>query len=143
MKQFYVGLAAIIEKDNTFLALKRSPHRDFAPNDWEPVTGRLEAEENPEDGVLREIKEELGITAEIIMPVDTGFFFRGGKEFPMIFINYWCRYLEGEVNLSWEHTEHKWMSIEEALNEPTLDHFHEEFQRILKLKEHLPMDFIL
>lgn len=143
MKQFYVGLAAVIEKDDKFLVFKRSPKRDFAPNSWEPVTGRLEEEKNPEDGVLREIEEEIGVKAQIIMPIDAGFFYRGGKDFPMVFINYWCKYLEGEVKISWEHSEYKWISIDDALAEPTLEHFHQEFQRILKIKKHLPKEFIL
>lgn len=77
------------------------------------------------------------------MPIDSGFFYRGGKEFPMVFINYWLEFLEGEVKLSWKHTEYKWISLDEALDEPTLDHFHQEFRRILKLKEYLPNEFIL
>lgn len=143
VKQFYVGLAAIIEKDNKFLILKRSPNRDFAPNSWELVTGRLENDENPEDGILREIEKGLGVKAQIIMPIDSGFFYRGVKEFPMVFLNYWLKFLEGEVKLSWKHSEYKWISLDEALDEPTLDHFHQEFRRILKLKEHLPNEFIL
>jgi len=143
VKPFYVGLAAIIEKDNHFLILKRSSKKDFAPNTWEPVTGRLERDENPENGVLREIKEELGIKAQIVMPVDTSCFYRGGQKFPMVFIYYWLNYLGGEVRLSWEHSEYKWVTLDEALEESTLEHFHEEFQRIIKLKKHLPKEFIL
>jgi 8-oxo-dGTP diphosphatase len=143
VKQFYVGLAAIIEKDNHFLILKRSSKKDFAPNTWEPVTGRLERDENPESGALREIEEEIGVKAQVVMPIATSCFYRGGQEFPMVFIYYWLKYLEGEVKLSWEHTEYKWVSLDEALEEPTLDHFHQEFRRILKLKEHLPNEFIL
>ncbi len=143
MKQFYVGLAGIIEKDGKFLVLKRSPDKDFAPNCWEPVTGRLEEAENPEDGILREIEEEIGIKTKIAMPVDTSFFYRGSKEFPMVFIVFWCKYIDGTVKLGWEHTEYKWITPDEAFDELTLDHFHHMFKRILKLKEHLPTDFIL
>jgi len=63
------------------LVLRRSPDKEFAPNSWEPVTGRLEEAENPEDGVLREIEEEIGIKAQVVMPVDTDFFTEGVKSF--------------------------------------------------------------
>jgi hypothetical protein len=77
------------------------------------------------------------------MPVDTGFFYRGGKEFPMVFISYWCRYVEGEVNLSWEHNQFKWASIEEILEEPTMNHFYSLFERIRQLKQYLPEYIII
>ncbi|MFX1284639.1 MAG: NUDIX domain-containing protein [Promethearchaeota archaeon] len=143
MKTFYVGLAAIIEKNNHFLILKRSSNKDFAPNTWEPVTGRLERDENPENGVLREIEEEVGIEAQVVMPIATSCFYRGGQEVPMVFIYYWVKYLEGEVKLSWEHSEYKWVTLEEALKESTLEYFHKELQKIVKLKELLPKEFIL
>lgn len=138
MKKLYVGMGAAIEKDGKFLILKRSESKDFAPNAWEVITGRLEEEESPRDGILREILEETGLKAEIVMPVDTGFFYRGGKEFPMVFISYWCRYIEGEINLSWEHDQYKWVSIEEILEEPTMNHFYRLFERIGQLKQFLP-----
>ena len=69
MKQFYVAMGAIIESDKGVLVLKRSPEKDFAPDTWEVVTGRLEMGENPEEGVIREVAEETGIQAELIMPV--------------------------------------------------------------------------
>ena len=141
MKQVYVGMAAIIEKDDKILILKRSPEKDFAPSTWEVVTGRLEAEENPILGIEREIQEETGLTAEVIMPVDTGFFYRGGKEFPMVFISYYCRYKSGEVNLSWEHSEYKWISIDKALQMEDLFHFQVMLRNLKNVKKYVPEDF--
>ena len=143
MKSFYVGLAGLVEKNEKFLVVRRSADKDFAPNSWEPVTGRLEEEENPRDGVLREIGEETRIKAHVVMPVDTWFFYRGGKEFPMVFIAFWCKHVEGEVKLGWEHSEYKWITLSEAIGGPTLEHFHQCFERIRKLKQHLPKDFFL
>lgn len=100
MKSFYVGLAGLVEKNEKFLVLKRSADKDFAPNSWEPVTGRLEEEENPKDGILREIGEETRIKAQVAIPVDTRSFYRGGKEFPMVFIAFWCKHVEGDVKLT-------------------------------------------
>ena len=143
MKQFYVGLAGILEKDNKFLILKRSPEKDFEPNLWESVTGRLEADEEPSKGIIREIEEETGIKAEVIMPIDTGFFYRGSKEFPMVFIAFWCRYVKGKEQLSWEHTEFKWIDIDQAIENNNLEHFRKMFLKIKFLKKHLPSDIDL
>ncbi len=141
MKQVYVGMAAVIEKKGKFLVLKRTKERDFEPEAWETVTGRLEKDESPIDGILREVNEETGLKVEVILPLDTGFFYRGGKEFPMVFIAYYCKYLEGEVKLTWEHSEYKWISLEEALDLPDLKHFHQMFENLRNLKEYLPEEF--
>lgn len=143
MKKLYVGMGAAVERDGKFLVLKRSEEKDFAPNAWEVITGRVEEEESPRDGILREISEETGLSAEIVMPIDTGFFYRGGKEFPMVFVSYWCRYTEGDVSLSWEHDQFKWATIEEIMEEPTMNHFYKMFERIRMLKHYLPENFTL
>ena len=143
MKQFYVGVGAIIEKDNNFLILKRSSKKDVGANTWEVVTGRLEIDEDPKIGALREITEEVKITAEIVMPVGTDFFYRGGKDFPMAFVVFWCRYLSGDVQISWEHTEYKWVNLDEALAIPDLKYYWKEMKTIIELKKHLPVDFTI
>ncbi len=142
MKKMYIGMGAAVEKDGKFLILRRSDSKDFAPNAWEIITGRLEEEESPDDGILREIFEETGLKTEIILPIETGFFYRGGKEFPMIYISYWCRYINGDIKLGIEHNKFKWASIEEILKEPTMNHFHQLFDRIIQLKQHLSNDFM-
>lgn len=141
MKSFYVGVGAVIEKNNQILVLKRSPEKDFAPNTWEVVTGRLEHEEEPEKGILREVLEEVKLEVDIILPVHTGFFYRGGKEFPMVFIVFWCKYLSGDVELSWEHNEYKWITLEEALELKNLEPFATSFRTIKRLRKHLPKEF--
>ncbi|MHA1224857.1 MAG: NUDIX domain-containing protein [Candidatus Heimdallarchaeaceae archaeon] len=141
MKQVYVGMAAVIEKNGKFLILKRSADKDFEPNNREVVTGRLEAEEDPAKGILREVQEETNLEVEVVMPIDTGFFYRGGKEFPMVFISYYCKYVSGEIKLSWEHSEYQWVSLEEALKMQDLRHFHNMFSNIQKLKKYVPDDF--
>ncbi len=143
MKKFYVGIAGIIEKEDKYLILRRSNEKDFLPNTLEMVTGRLEENEPPELGLLREVKEETSLDVSIIMPVHTGFFYRGGKEFPMVFIMYWCLYKKGQVKLSWEHSEFVWMAIDEILAEKELEKFHDMFKKVSRLKKHLPEDFLL
>ena len=141
MKKVYVGMAAVIEKNNKFLVLKRSPEKDFEPNMWETVTGRLESDESPVKGILREVEEETSLEVEVLYPVDIGFFYRGGKEFPMVFISFYCKYVGGEVKTTWEHVEHQWITLDEALELKDLKHFHVMFRNIKEMKKNLPEDF--
>lgn len=141
MKEVYVGMAAVIEKDDKYLILKRSEEKDFAPSTWETVTGRLDADESPIDGILREVEEETKLKVKVQYPLDVGFFYRGGKEFPMVFISFYCKYLEGEVSITWEHSEYKWITLEEAIQLPDLRYFHIMFKNLKEMKKHLPEDF--
>lgn len=88
MEKLNVGMGATLETDGKFLLLKRSDSKDFAPNTREVITGRGEESESLEEDILREILEETGLKAETVMPVETGFFYKSRKEFPMVFISY-------------------------------------------------------
>ena len=141
MKQFYVGIGGIVEKENKLLILKRSPKKDVGANLWEFVTGRLEGEEDPKEGIIREIKEEVNLDVEIITPINTGFFYRGGKKYPMVFIVFWCAYKSGNVKISWEHSEYKWISLENAIINKELTHLHIYFKSLRNIKQYIPIDF--
>jgi len=39
----------------------------------------------------------------------------------MVFIAFWCKYIEGVVKLGREHTEFKWIILDDAIEESTLD----------------------
>ena len=54
--------AWIINKNNEFLISKRLPTKQPEPNKWNPVCGSVIAGEDSLTAVLRETKEELGIT---------------------------------------------------------------------------------
>jgi len=47
--------------------------RATKPEVWAPPGGRLEVEEDPKEGLLREIAEETGLKVRIVAPVDTWF----------------------------------------------------------------------
>lgn len=66
-------VAAIVEKDGDVILVRSKgwPEKWFGI-----VTGFLEKRETPEDAVLREIREELGLEGEIISFVGTYTFFR-------------------------------------------------------------------
>lgn len=52
-----------IEKDNQYLMLHRvSKKQDVNKDKWIGVGGHFEADESPEECLLREVKEETGLT---------------------------------------------------------------------------------
>lgn len=118
--KFTGAIGAIIENTNTgkILLLKRSPKKDFLPNSWEEVTGRMNQFESPENAVRREVLEETGISdIEIIKPIAVRHYFRGEEtaENEVILIVYWCKTFTEDVKLSNEASEYKWLTIEDAI----------------------------
>lgn len=57
---------AIIRNGSKYLIAKRAKTKRFAPNQWEFISGFIDAPETAEEAILREIKEELGIEGKII-----------------------------------------------------------------------------
>jgi 8-oxo-dGTP diphosphatase len=113
--QFRVIVCFLIERDGHVLFLKRTMSKEEAPGQWETGSGRVEQGEPPVQAVLREAKEETGLDVEVLRPLNTYHFYRGPLREETIGITFHCRASEGEVALSSEHDETKWVAIEHLL----------------------------
>ena len=87
-----VAVIGYLVRDGRFLLLKRTT----PPRVWAPPGGRLEPDEDPLAGLRREVREETGLSVEILAPVET-WFGRLTGERPMLSVNYLCRPGEGAV----------------------------------------------
>lgn len=86
--------------------------------------GHLEANETPEQAAKRELKEETGISADIIPGFSTTikYFFRAeGKPIAKEVTFFLAKTNEIHVTLSKEHTDFTWLSYEDALTQLTFD----------------------
>ncbi|MFC7302955.1 NUDIX hydrolase [Streptomyces monticola] len=61
--------AAVVMRENHVLLVRRSHTERFLPGVWGVPCGKLEAGERPQDGVLRELKEETGLLGEVLHKV--------------------------------------------------------------------------
>jgi 8-oxo-dGTP diphosphatase len=114
-----IVVAAIIENERReILLIKRSPDKTN-PNCWEDVGGKLEPNEIPEIGLVREIAEETGITDVAIIKPLTIFqdFLENDRraDNELIGIAYWCSTTTTTVKLSSEHSDYQWVSPEKAM----------------------------
>lgn len=128
----HVVVSAVIENSKgEILLAKRSPNKSY-PNLWEDVGGGVEVKEKPEDALLREIKEETGITdIEIIKPLTVFHFFHDGmkdEDNEILGISYWCKTNTDKVTLSDEHCDYKWLAPEEAITFP----IHKALKKLLR-----------
>jgi 8-oxo-dGTP diphosphatase len=59
-------VAAVIEREGRFLIGKRSSHKRSAPGYWCPISGHIEAGESHAEAVVREVREEAGLSVEAV-----------------------------------------------------------------------------
>lgn len=98
-------VAGIVERDGAVL-LARNVR--WPPSWYSIITGFLEAGEAPEDAVVREAKEELGLDGSVVG-------FVGHYVFPQmnqLILAYHLRAAAGEVLLNEELADYKWVPVD-------------------------------
>ena len=109
---FLISLKALIADDGHLLVLRRPD------GTWDLPGGLLEIGEPLQEGLLREVHEETGLTVDIgplLVAWDhwvSGFCFADGRvaDVRAIALAYVCTAASGEVCLSQEHNAHAWAS---------------------------------
>ncbi len=102
-----VAACALIDPDGRVLIAQRPPGKAMAGL-WEFPGGKIEPGESPEAALIRELKEELGITVK--EPCLAPFTFASHRypDFHLLMPLYVCRRWDGTVTPS-EHSAVKWV----------------------------------
>lgn len=98
---------------NKILILKRSMDSFSRPGDWDFPGGNVLFGELHEDSALREIKEETGLVLSELHPIQIISRFNEQADIYYLFINYRARANSDQITTSHEHTEYRWVTIEE------------------------------
>lgn len=112
---FLIGPRATIynTKTKNVLLLQRNDGN----NTWEIPGGKRENNEDIVDALKREVKEETGLTINDYKLVYVSPIFENHPFLkPFLNIGYLCFTEESEVNISNEHLDYKWVSVEELIN---------------------------
>ncbi len=99
---------------NRILIVQRSSADSVGANTWENIGGNLEEGEDIEEGLIREIREEVGITDIAIRKVAYVALLNGAS--PNLIIVYLCETKSEVVNLSSEHQSYLWADEAECRN---------------------------
>ena len=107
-----IALKGIIVREDKVLVAKRALTDKIGAGNWEVIGGKLEFGEDTETCLKREVREE------VILKIDIeGIIYAKNvvidEETQMFILVYLCRYKDGEVKLSDEHTDFKWVNKEE------------------------------
>lgn len=117
---FRILTKALVFKNDKILLLRRSKHSAFGALKWDLPGGKLEFGETLEDSLIREIKEETKINVKLIKPICTCSSLNDDNTKQYITIVYECEFINGEVNLDFEHDQYKWLKLDEIDYKDTL-----------------------
>ena len=101
-----VAACALIDPDGRVLIAQRRPGKTMAGL-WEFPGGKVESGERPEETVIRELREELGITIKEPCLAPFTFASHAYPDFQLLMPLYVCRRWEGTVTAR-EHAALKW-----------------------------------
>jgi len=96
VKLLLVVAAALIDADNRVLLAQR-PRGKALEGLWEFPGGKIDADERPEDALIRELKEELGISVKSPCLAPLTFASHAYDDFHLLMPLYVCRKWEGFV----------------------------------------------
>lgn len=115
-KLHIVAVTGIIEKEGKFLIIKRRDDEVAYPGMWTVPGGKVEAPDDCQTTLRREIEEETGlkIEDEVFFLRDYGFTRPDGMH--VIGLTFGCKYKSGRVKLSSDFTDFVWTTAKEAEN---------------------------
>ena len=106
-------------KDGWKVLLLRRAKDTRCPGTWETVHGTIEANEEPEQAALREVKEETGLAADRLYSITVQPFYLPQRHVVMLGVGFAAFVRDTAVQLDAEHDSAEWLSVEQAL-----DRFH-------------------
>lgn len=101
------------DPEGKLLVTRRSLTKGFAPGKWENTGGHVQAGELPEEGVIRELKEETGVEVTREQMIYLG---KANVSWPYLGLNYGVRLSSRpqEIKLQpGETDDYRWISHEE------------------------------
>lgn len=116
-KDWGLTVRGVVKKDNKILILRRHPKSRNNPHKWELPGGKVDPGEFFDDALIRELKEETNLDVNIVSlfeAVEDRFTSRRTHQFintVQLMMN--LEIISGEVQISDEHDDFKWATIEE------------------------------
>nr|WP_026317566.1 8-oxo-dGTP diphosphatase MutT [Ahrensia kielensis] len=111
-----VTACALVDTDNRILLAQRPEGKSLAGL-WEFPGGKIEQGETPEESLVRELKEELGITTQTACLAPLTFASYAYEKFHLLMPLFICRKFEG-IPMPQENQTLKWVRPEKLRDYP-------------------------
>ncbi len=124
--------AAVIMKEGKLLIAQRLPDSRFEPGKWEFPGGKVDFGEHPEECLVRELEEELGIHVAVISHYSTAshVYDQNGQVRHVVILFYLCRIESGEPEIL-DCQDVKWVSRDELSTFQFVEGDHPIIERVL------------
>lgn len=110
----------LVEKDGKILIIQRAANDSYEANKWEIPGGKLEIGDDPSYSIETEVLEECNLYVKITSPkyfVETKVAREGKYEgLPIVNIVGEAKVIGGQIKLSHEHQDYRWIKPEELKN---------------------------
>ena len=134
--KIFVATKAFIVKEGKILVVRESGKYADGTNEgsYDVVGGRLTPGERFDEALLREVKEETGLEVKI----DEPFFVNEwrpevrGEQWQIVGMFFKCDYVAGEVDLSEDHDDYKWIAPSEFENAGIITNLREAFNAYMR-----------
>lgn len=138
-KKTIVGALGVIQKNGKVLmGLRHDPERPDLNGKWEFPGGGVEFEERPEEAVVREVKEEVGIKVKVIGPVSYAiveYDLQQPDKLRYILFPYYCKIISGKIKPSdAEITRVKWIDPKKVIPDECMPYTKELLASVIKSK---------
>lgn len=114
--------------DQRFLLVKRAATKETDAEKWEFPGGFVEQDETPKEAAVRELEEETGLKGEVLRSGEKGEVetHKGKLEItPFLMV-----VEDGEVVLSKEHSDYRWVTREEIREKDTTEGIKKEMRAL-------------
>lgn len=101
------SMKALLYRGDKFLILQKKDRQGLKP--WELPGGGVEFGEDLEAALTREVREETGLTMEFICPLATWNYQKAAHAY-LTGVICLCRTTGGDVRLSDEHLDYRWIT---------------------------------
>ena len=113
----YFELHIINQQDYNCLLLKRAQENSLYPGIWQMVTGKIENQEDIKTALMRELREETGLTCSKFYSTNrVNSFYLSSLQKICLSPVFFCMVNNRDIKISPEHSEFRWVDFEVAEN---------------------------
>lgn len=112
-----IGVSGCLMAEGRVLIVRRAKSESFLPEFYELPGGKVEFSETPQDGLVREFKEETGLSVTVGKPYDVFSYLSHGQSRQTVNVSFFVSSPKIKpITLSKAHDDFYWVSKEELIN---------------------------
>ena len=138
-QKLFLAIKAFIVHNGKVLIVRESPKNPVGtnPNKYDVVGGRLEPGERFDECLMREIKEETGLSVVIKQPfvVNEWRPVVRGEHWQIVGVFFECVAESDAVQLSTDHDDYKWIDPKDYKKYPLIENLNPVFEAYLRVEK--------